>query len=229
MGICMSSRARCCTFLISLVLIAGTAKLATAADKAPKNKFEGSGTIEAMQGSVWIVNISDTKWKVAFNADSKLTVTGIAAPEALPRMVGALVRFNAEPDAKGKVSGEINDLELFTMVWEGRGKDKKQVAPSSNYNQMGAIKVAKGNKLTVSGKSGEMHIELAEGAPIKINGAFPAVVAVGDLVKLKGDSTVPGQLNASEATVTLSKTVGEKKKPKVPEKTPKPEPAVETK
>ncbi len=79
--------------------------------------FEASGTIEAIgAGRVKITDANGTERIIQFNRQTAIKTTGEATTEFL--RPGLCVEFKAEVDAKGNVSGKVEELSVVTVTKE---------------------------------------------------------------------------------------------------------------
>ena len=194
--------------------------------------FDATGTIETIAaGRIQMTDAAGTKRIIVVNNQTTFKTTGDAAADFLNNS-GLCVQFKGEVDAKGNVSGKVDELTLVSVSKENTpgvysessgeaikpaSAKKGAAAPAGMSKIIGQISPVKGGKYKVQAGRTSVQLELGESPKISIDvtdAAFAARFASkGDKIEVKGVQS-PNMLNQAQAqtvTITLAETLGAKK------------------
>lgn len=200
------------TLPVCLVAFCTTSLLAQGNKQPPKEYLRSSGTIlQIAPGFLQVKTKDGGQWviQVPSNRDG-VSVIGMAETNWLQR--GMYVRFTGLFDKRGKPSGSISQLQVFTPGKEtrigvfpdsGLGLETKELfsdddaaaAPQpgkqpagsqfSPFLVAGRLASMKGGRLSVLAGRTVVQTQLAEKAKISVNVSDARLARVGDLVELE--------------------------------------------
>ena len=197
---------------VCLFLFSSESILAQANKQVPKETLRSTGTIlriapgflqvKTKDGGQWIIKVPDNQ--------ENISVVGSAEANWLQR--GMYVRFTGLFDKRGKPSGSINQLQVFSpdkntkigvfpdsglgletkalfddkdpaaAPQAGKGADRSQYSP---YLVAGRLATAKGGKLSVLAGRTLVQAQLAEKVKISVAVSNPGLARIGDTVELE--------------------------------------------
>ncbi|MFP6619505.1 MAG: hypothetical protein VB877_09185 [Pirellulaceae bacterium] len=232
----MTSRATLrLTLSACLVVFCTTSLLAQGNKQPPKEYLRSSGTILKIAPGFFQVKTKDGgQWVIQVPSNREgISVIGTAETNWLQR--GMYVRFTGLFDKRGKPSGSINQLQVFTPDKEtrsgvfpdsGLGLETKELfsntdaaAPQpgkqparsqfSPFMVAGRVASMKGGKLSVLAGRTVVQTQLAEKATISVNVSDARLARVGDLVELEAwypaNQKAAARAIATKIKVTASK------------------------
>lgn len=223
------------TLSACLVVFCTTSLLAQGNKQPPKEYLRSSGTIlKIAPGFLQVKTKDGGQWVIQVPSNREgISVIGMAETNWLQR--GMYVRFTGLFDKRGKPSGSINQLQVFTPNKEtrigifpdsGLGLETKKLfsdaeaaAPqpgkqpaSSQFSPFmvaGRVASMKGGKLSVLAGRTVVQTQLAEKAKISVNVSDARLARVGDLVELEAwypaNQKAAARAIATKIKVTASK------------------------
>ena len=200
------------TLSACLVVFCTTSLLAQGNKQPPKEYLRSSGTIlKIAPGFLQVKTKDGGQWVIQVPSNREgISVIGMAETNWLQR--GMYVRFTGLFDKRGKPSGSIKQLQVFTPDKEtrigvfpdsglgletkelfsdadaaaalqpGKGQARSQFSP---FMVAGRVASMKGGKLSVLAGRTVVQTQLAEKAAISVNVSDARLARVGDLVELE--------------------------------------------
>lgn len=182
--------------------------------------FTADGTVQAVaMGRIQMLTNTNQYWIIFIDSKTSVQVTGVAQPDVL--RVGTFIRFTTAVDKRGKASGKVGALTIFTPSAPNTVGAWPQTTPAS-YTVAGQIQRVRGGKLTVGFGRSNIEIELAEKPTVAVDFADYTVAKRGDAISITSGKMFPGRLGfaqASQLTIELAKPLTfAKRKPGNPKK-----------
>ena len=220
---------------VCLLLFSSESVLAQANKQVPRETLRSTGTIlriapgflqvKTKDGGQWIIKVPDKQ--------ENISVVGTAEANWLQR--GMYVRFTGLFDKRGKPSGSINQVQVFSpdkntkigvFPDSGLGLETKELfgdkeptatpqagkadrSQYSPYMVAGRLAAAKGGKLSVLAGRTLVQAQLADKVKISVAVSNPGLARIGDTVELEAwypaNQKAAGKAIATQLKVTATK------------------------
>lgn len=189
------------------------------AQAKPLQFHDLQGKVVAISGNI-IQWTDPTKAEMYVRLDNKTRslVTGEVEPSFLSP--GTFVRFPAEVTKRGRITGEVREMTVFSPldgysagVFADGAADPK--AASARYLISGQIESVKNGQMIVRAGEQSFKFKLAEDAELKIEVSDLSIVRPDDEISITGSGERKDQIQAREIAIKLAKPLaGAEKNPR---------------